>query len=261
MRASPTGLHMADQFTARKLWCLDQAMRDRRVTDLDFRILYYISHSTDRETGEARRKQTMIADAVGAERRSVQRCIERLETLGHLQISFAPGRSKVNGYRLCLEKATLPSPLNNGTDAEPIFGYREKATLESHTELGKGDRRVQKRRPYSTEKATRHSHQSLPCLIPCTLPPRARASLLKRSARLARRCRHDLGPDLARSWFGKAVITDFVRDTLTIEMPTRFSAHRVKSDYEHAVRACCSALVPAIKSIRIVVAARAGAAA
>jgi chromosomal replication initiation ATPase DnaA len=70
-----------------------------------------------------------------------------------------------------------------------------------------------------------------------------------------------LGPDLARSWFGKAVITDFVRDTLTIEMPTRFSAHRVKSDYEHAVRACCSALVPAIKSIRIVVAARAGAAA
>jgi hypothetical protein len=122
---------MADQHTSRKLWCLDQAMRDRNVTDLDFRVLYYIGHSIDRETGEARRKQSMIADAVGAKRRSVQRCIERLETLGHLRTSFAPGRSKVNGYCLCLEKATLESPLMIGADEEPISAGSEKATAGS----------------------------------------------------------------------------------------------------------------------------------
>jgi chromosomal replication initiation ATPase DnaA len=63
-----------------------------------------------------------------------------------------------------------------------------------------------------------------------------------------------LGTDVARSWFGKAVITDVVGDTLTIELPTRFIAERVRSNYEPALLACCSALVPAIKAVRMVAA-------
>ena len=45
---------MSDQFTARKLSCLDQILRDKRVTHLAFRLAYYIAHTTNRETGEAR---------------------------------------------------------------------------------------------------------------------------------------------------------------------------------------------------------------
>jgi hypothetical protein len=256
---------MADQFTARKLWCLDQAMRDTRVTDLDFRLLYYIGHSTDRGTGEARVKQSTIAAAVNAEGRSVQRCIERLQSLGHLQVSFAAGRSKVNGYCLCLEKATLASHIINGSDEESISGVAQKATAGTHIDEGKGDPRVHKRRPQGQEKATRHSHQSIPCLIPCLIPKRASAPAdAEALAALGAKLEARLGADRARSWFGKAVITDVVGDMLTLEMPTTFIAARVRSDYAQDLLACCSALVPSIKAVRMTVAssqAAAGAAA
>ncbi|KYH01712.1 hypothetical protein SE91_27395 [Bradyrhizobium sp. DOA1] len=70
-----------------------------------------------------------------------------------------------------------------------------------------------------------------------------------------------LGPDVARSWFGRASVVDVVGETLTIELPTKFITDRVRQDFELDALACCSALVPSIKAVRFVTAQLAGAAA
>ena len=64
---------MGDRWTAQKLGCLDQIVVDRRCTHLDFRIAYYIAHRMDRATGEARIRQSDIAEAVQVTRRAVHR--------------------------------------------------------------------------------------------------------------------------------------------------------------------------------------------
>jgi hypothetical protein len=245
---------MADQFTARKLWCLDQIMRDKRATHLDFRLAYYIGSVTDRSTDEARFKQSTAADVLGVTRRAIQLSSERLRALGHVDISFTPGRTHLNGYRLCLEKANLASPLDDesANPGSPIDNGKANAGSPIHQI--KGEPPAQKRRTAEHEKANRHSHQSIPCLIPCLIPSRAREpanaeALGSLGASLEAR----IGSDRARSWFGKATITDLVGDTLTMELPTRFIADRVRTDFEGDLLACCSALVPAIKVVRMTV--------
>src|SRR5258708_34872123 len=117
---------MADQFTAQKLWCLDQVLRDKRATHLDFRLTYYVGSVTDRATGEARFKQSTAAEALNVTRRAIQISSERLKSLGHFDISFKPGRSHLNGYRLCLEKANLASPIDaESTNPASPFEYRK----------------------------------------------------------------------------------------------------------------------------------------
>jgi hypothetical protein len=76
----------------------------------------------------------------------------------------------------------------------------------------------------------------------------------------ARASRRRIGSERARSWFGKAAI-DVVGDTLTLELPTKFIADRIRSDFETDLLACCAALVPHIKFVRMVAANASGAAA
>ena len=73
---------MGDRWTAQKLGRLDQIVVDLRCTHLDFRIAYYIAHRMDRATGEARIRQSDIAEAVQVTRRAVQISAERLRLLG-----------------------------------------------------------------------------------------------------------------------------------------------------------------------------------
>lgn len=253
---------MADQFTARKLWCLDQVLRDKRATHFDFRLAYYIASVTDRATGEARFKQVTAAEALGVTRRAIQLSSERLKTLGHCDISFTPGRSHVNGYRLCLEKANVGSSLEQESRnaGSPISDL--KANGGSPFQSTKGERPDTKRRTARPEKANGHSHQSIPCLIPCLIPKRASAPAVAEAlAALGTSLEARLGPDQARSWFGKAAVTDVVGDTLMLELPNKFIAHRIRSNFQPDLLACCSALVPGIKVVRLVVANAAGAAA
>lgn len=160
---------MADTFTARKLWCLDQILKDERVSHLDFRFAYYIGTVTDRATGEARFKQETAAIALKVTRRSIQLSAERLRALGHIDVTVSPGRTHVNGYRLRFEKANVNSPLedkkaNGGASIE-----QENANEVSPFNGVKGERRDRKRRTERHEKAKCHSHQSFPCLIPFPL--------------------------------------------------------------------------------------------
>jgi hypothetical protein len=110
-------------------------------------------------------------------------------------------------------------------------------------------------RPSRHKSASRHSHQYFPCSIPCLIPTRAREPATAEAlGSLGAALEARLGADRAQSWFGKATIIDVVGDTLTLELPTTFLASRARQDFEPDVLACCSALVPSIKRVRMVVA-------
>jgi DnaA N-terminal domain len=246
---------MADPFTAQKLWRIDQVLRDKRATDFDFRLAYYIGSVTDRATGEARFKQSTAAEALDVTRRTIQISSERLKALGHIDISFTPSRTHVNGYRLCLEKANVASPLVGEKASEGTPINDGKANLDSPIPQIKGEQQNTKRRISAHEKANRHSHQSIPCLIPCLIPSRAREpSIADALGSLGAQLEARLGGDRARSWFGKAVITDVVGNTLTLELPTRFIADRVRSDFEPDLLACCKKILPTVERVTIVAA-------
>jgi hypothetical protein len=150
-------------------------------------------------------------------------------------------------------KANIGSPLaEQSTDcASPIEDG--KANGGSPIQKRKDEQRDAKRRTAKHEKANGHSHQSFPCLIPCLIPSRANAPAVAEAlGALGARLEARLGVDKARSWFGKATITDVVGDTLTLELPTRFIADRVRQDFEPDVLACCSALLPNIRAVRMV---------
>ena len=65
-----------------------------------------------------------------------------------------------------------------------------------------------------------------------------------------------LGRPVAWSWFDGAAVVDVVDETITMRFPTKFKATRVKNEYELALLACCSALVPSIKRVIFTTAAR-----
>ena len=107
---------MGDRWTAQKLGCLDQIVVDRRCTHLDFRIAYYIAHRMDRATGEARIRQSDIAEAVQVTRRAVQISTERLRSLGH------PGQCGYEGGIVSLISASSAAEVNDLRAINSIVG-------------------------------------------------------------------------------------------------------------------------------------------
>ncbi len=246
---------MADQFTAQKLWCLDQVLRDKRATHLDFRLAYYVGSVTDRTTGEARFKQSTAADALNVTRRAIQISSERLKSLGHFDISFKPGRSHLNGYRLCLEKANVASPIDDeSTNPASPFEDR-KANPASPIQDMKGERPAQKRRTATHEKANRHSHQSSLVSIPCLIPSRAREpNNADAFGSLGAAIGVRLGADKFQAWFRTAEIVDIASDSLTLELSTKFLADYVTTHFLTDVTDICKAIQPTIERVKIVAA-------
>ena len=91
-------------------------MVNRRCTHLDFRIAYYIAHRMDRATGEARIRQSDIAEAVQVTRRAVQLSTERLRSLGH------PGQCGYEGGIVRLISAPSAAEVNDSRAINSIVG-------------------------------------------------------------------------------------------------------------------------------------------
>ena len=100
----------------RNFGCLDQIVVNRRCTHLDFRIAYYIAHRMDRATGEARIRQSDIAEAVQVTSRAVQLSTERLRSLGH------PGQYGYEGGIVRLISATSAAEVNDSRAINSIVG-------------------------------------------------------------------------------------------------------------------------------------------
>jgi hypothetical protein len=244
---------MADQLTAQKLWCLDQVLRDVRATHLDFRLAYYVGSVTDRATGEARFKQITAATALHVTRRAIQLSADRLVALGHFDISFRPGRGHLNGYRLCLEKANVASPIDdeNTNSASPF--EVGKANVASPIQGIKGELPTPKRRTAAQEKANRHSHQSSLVSIPCLIPSVATAAKNAGAfAALGPSLGARLGADVFHAWFKTALITDVSHDSLTLELGTKFLSNYVATNFLSTVTEYCRAIQPTIERVKVV---------
>ncbi|WP_063688802.1 hypothetical protein [Bradyrhizobium stylosanthis] len=239
---------MSDRWTARKLWCLDKIVVDQEVTDLDFRIAYLVSCRMDRATGIARVRQEDVAKAVGAQRRSVQRAIERLCKLGHLEMTPATGRGNVNGYRLPLEKAPIESPFTE-----------QSTTSESPFPSGKGRLKRHKRATQTTRKGDPPFAQS-PFLLPVNLPTPRDAMLADALASLGEELGVRIGAEKARSWFGRTEVVDVAGDVLTLAAPSKFVCSRILSEFEPELVEVVAKLVPSVRRVSVIVASQGGAA-
>jgi hypothetical protein len=235
-------------YTRRKLNLLDRANVDLRLTDQDYRVLSYIAAAIDQETEMARRRQQSIADALGKKGvRGVQISLGRLAEFGYMKFETKEGGTYVNAYRLMLEKANDGSPL-------------EKEKANGYSPFNK------KRRKETTKKANAKGQKGEPPFvhdpfISLEIPSAREPAIARALGSLFTKLESRLGADRARSWFGKAAITDVAGETLTLELPTKFIADRVRQDFEFELLECCSALVPSIRTVRLVPANAAGAAA
>jgi hypothetical protein len=233
-------------YTRRKLNLLDRANVDLRLTDQDYRVLSYIAAAVDQETELARRKQQVIAVALGKKGvRGVQVSLGRLAEFGYIKFETKDGGTYVNAYRLMLEKANTASPLGieKAHPNSPSFNKRRMGTPK------KANGTAQKGEPP-------FAHDPFISLeIPRAREPAIAEALGSLGGKLAAR----IGRDQANSWFGRAVVTDVVGETVTLELPTRFIASRAQQDYGSDLLACCTELVPNIKRLRIVVAAESAA--
>jgi hypothetical protein len=233
-------------YTRRKLNLLDRAGIDLRLTDQDYRVLAYVAKAVDQETELARRKQQTIASDLGKKSvRGIQLSLGRLQQFGYIKFETKDGGTYVNAYRLMLEKTNDGSPLGN----EKANGYSSS---------------IGKRRTETPKKANGNARKGEPPFvhdpfISLEIPSAREPAIARALGSLAGDLAAKIGRDHFHSWLGKAAVTDVVGDTLTLAVPTKLTAERVRFDYGPALLDCCAKLVPAIKFIHVVVAARAGA--
>ena len=233
-------------YTRRKLNLLDRANIDLHLTDQDYRVLSYIASAVDQNTGQARRKQKVIAAALGKKGvRGVQKSIGRLAMRGYIQLDTKDGGTYVNAYRLILEEANAGSPFH------PVKANGNSPFAEKRRTAGL--RKANSNRQTGEPPFAHDPFISLE--IPTTRAPAIAEALSALGGKLAQR----LSPQVAYAWFNGAVVVDVLEETITMRFSTKFKASRVQNEYEPALLACCSALVPGIKFLRCITAAESAA--
>jgi hypothetical protein len=65
---------------------------------------------------------------------------------------------------------------------------------------------------------------------------------------------HQLGPLVFRQWFDKATLQSETEETVTLAVPDRFFADRIRQDFETKILAAWQALKPTIRRVEMVVA-------
>ncbi|MBR1154180.1 hypothetical protein [Bradyrhizobium sp. JYMT SZCCT0428] len=276
---------MSKELTAIYFAWFRQVVEDEALPAAAFKLAFVYQQHMSSDHMKAFAGQARLAKAVGVSARSIRTLTKLLKDRGHLDVVTNHGPNQTNVCRLILNRKTASS-----------FGYEVHSVwlsaIDGNEEAGflineevertkRGNLASENRKPASDKSLLNHSYNQErprggrqrrprtsahyeplpPCSVPCLIPRTRRPEIADALGSLGPSLEARLGPDAARSWFGKAVITDVVGDTLTLEVPTQYGAARVKSDYEPALLACCSALVPAVKVIRVVVAEKAGAAA
>ncbi|MGO3931786.1 DnaA N-terminal domain-containing protein [Rhodopseudomonas pseudopalustris] len=231
---------LARDFTALKLAALDQAAIDPRLTHLDFRHYYYLASAADRLTQVARRKQRIIADALGVTPRAVQISAERLSEFQYITIITKDGGSYTKGYQMVLVKANEVSPSEN-TKANPASPCAEKRRTRSPKKAKQND-----------EKGEAPFAPILP-FNSLEIPSRARGPSSPDGLGLAGALlRQRLGDDVFRSWFGKVSLVSVVDGIVTLSAPTSFIRDRIISDHDQLLQSVWQAVDPNIVRVNVV---------
>jgi hypothetical protein len=214
------------EFTARKLASADRAAADvRRLTHLDFRLLWLLLSASDRKTGIVRRKQRELAQTLGVTTRAVQVGRDRLVGCGYLTpIGQKPGGYVSSYYVLGPEKANTGSPSEKGG---PTFASENK---KANGAGQKGEPTFQKGEPSFV-------HDPLLSLdVPSRVrePRRAEDALGPLGAELRKRIK----PDVYRAWFEGAALVDQTADMVTIAVRSKFDADEIRNRFENHILAC-----------------------
>jgi hypothetical protein len=143
--------------TAQKLAAVDRLLVDKRATDLDFRVFWYLVSAADRETGIARRKQQSL---------------DRLEAFSYIIVETKEGGTYASGYRIVLGKANADSSsVNTNANVDSSF-VSTKANASSPF--------VERRRMRHAKKANATAEKGEPSFAPILplnhldIPSRAR---------------------------------------------------------------------------------------
>jgi hypothetical protein len=220
----------AASFTALKFAMLDDAASDHRLTDLDFRLLYYLASATDRDTQIARRKQKVIAAALGVTRRAVQIGAERLSEFEYIVILTKDGGSYTNGYRIVLEKANPDSPLARKR--------RTRSSKKANETGEKGERSFAPTLPFNSLEipSRRRGPSSTDVLGP------ASAALRQR-----------FGDAVFVSWFSKVRLASETAGVVTLIAPTRFIRSHIEAQYSADLLRVWQSVSPTVERVVIVV--------
>ncbi|APG08157.1 hypothetical protein BKD09_07440 [Bradyrhizobium japonicum] len=211
-------------FTARKLASADRATSDRRLTHLDFRLLWLLLSGADRKTGIVRRKQRDLAHTLGVTMRAVQISRDRLVGCGYLApIGKTPG-GYVSAYNvLGLEKTNLYSPSKK---CEPAFAFEEK----------KANRRVKKANAGDEKGEPPFVHDPL---VSLDIPSRAREPSSAEDALgpLGAELRQRIKPVVFDAWFGKgdARLVSQTGNTVTLAVRSKYFAAEIVNRFENHI--------------------------
>lgn len=230
--ASSVGNDAKKSFTALKLAVLDAAARDQRLTHLDFRLLYYLASASDRQTGIARRKQRVIAAALGVTPRAIQLCTEHLVAAGYVTVITKEGGTYTHGYRIMVGKANAN-------------------TSYSETEANPASSLSRKRRTERVEMANDSANKDEPPFAP-TLPLRSldypsSAQLLPEV--VIARLKEGLGNDRFISWFGRVTVGGIAAGVVTMFAPSTYIARQIINDYETRLLNAWRAFDPTVERV------------
>jgi hypothetical protein len=229
-------------FTALKFKTLDRATSDQRLTHLDFRLLYYLASATDRLTQTTRRKQKVIADALGITTRGVQLSIKRLSAFGYVTAETKDGGTYTNAYKIILEEA------NGGS-------YSPDAKANDYSLL------MQKSRNPRALKANRLDKEGEPPfgpiypLMSLEIPSDTEHSLgSKIPDAVGARLKALIGEDKYRAWFQKIEEVQLRDGILTLSAPNKFVRDYLDQHFGHKILDAWRVLEP--KNLRLVMTAR-----
>jgi hypothetical protein len=270
---------MSKELTAIYFAWFRQVVEDEALPAAAFKLAFVYQQHMRSDHMKAFAGQARLAKAVGVSARSIRTLTKLLKDRGHLDVETNHGPNQTNVCRLILNRKTASS---FGYEVHSVFltainGNEEAGFLinEEVERTKRGNFASENRKPASDKSLLNHSYNqerprggrqkrprtgvggerlppcSVPCLIPHARPPAIAEALGSLGAKLEAR----IGAGHAQSWFGKSTITDVAGDTLTLEVPSKFIAAHIRSNYHADLLACCSALVPSIKLVRMVVAA------
>jgi hypothetical protein len=234
-------------FTGTKLRLLDLVCGDPQFSDLDFRVLYYIASSVDRESELAIRSRETIAVKTGASSiRGVDNSIARLAARRVIKVERGGGRGMANVYRLTPETATLNAPfpaVGTQETGTSNAGFKATETLQTTT-----------RNPAFDDTKTLHTLHPFPLSSQESSLPNTAADVA--SCRMWRSILEVLtkrhGPDLINAWLGKARgnVNDGV---LTIEQPTKYLASEARTRLGDAITSAALSVDATIGRVEVTV--------
>jgi hypothetical protein len=268
---------MSKELTAIYFRWLNQVAEDPELPSAAFKLAFVYQQHISSDKMKAFAGQKRLAAAVSVSERSIRTLTKLLKDRGHLDVETNHGPNQTNVCRLVLNRKSASSFANEIAFIflTAINGNEEAGFLinEEVERTKRGNFASENRKPASDKLLLNHSSNQEraprdrpkrpsggvampPCSIPCLIPEIRTPAVAQALGGLGAALEARIGPDHARSWFGKASITDVAGDTLTLELPSKYGVARVQSDYQAAVVACCSALVPTIKFVRLVVASQ-----